>query len=101
MKCKKCSHILSKNTKFCPECGTPVPQPQPEPKSQEIKVFPPILTVEQAAKFLSISRCQLYVLIRNEGLPWFTVGAHKRFITDELIAWSKKRQETCLDRDVV
>lgn len=93
MECKKCGTALTINSKFCTECGTPVPK-QEEKKVQEKKEFPPILTINQAAEFLSVSRCQIYKLIDFEGLPWFPLGpgSRKRFLTDELILWSKNRQ---------
>ncbi|MDD4601591.1 hypothetical protein SDC9_04175 [bioreactor metagenome] len=89
MKCLKCQNELAQNIKFCPECGTEVPKPLPKPN--EIKQFPPILNANLAAEFLTISRAQLYMLIREDALPWFPMGARKAFITDELIAWAKKR----------
>ena len=87
--CKECNAKLSAANKFCPECGKPVPKEIP--KVQEIKQFPPILTLGQAVEFLNISRCHIYTLIKNEGLPWFPMGTRKRFITDELLLWAKNR----------
>jgi excisionase family DNA binding protein len=89
--CKECNAKLSAANKFCPECGNPVPKE--EPKVQEIKQFPPIMTLNQAAEFLGVSKCHMYSLIKKDGLPWFPLGASKRFITDELISWAKKRSK--------
>jgi excisionase family DNA binding protein len=90
MKCAKCETNLANGAKFCAECGTPAPKPEPKPPEQ--KQYPPIMTVNQTAELLRVSRCQIYVLIKNDDLPWFPVGTRKRFITDEVIAWSKSRQ---------
>ena len=92
MKCEKCKTILAENIKFCPECGTPAPKPIAIPKVQEKKELPPILTMDQAAEFLGISRCQLYIVIRTQGVPWFPVGSSKRFLAEELINWAKSKQ---------
>lgn len=94
MKCLKCETNLAENIKFCPECGTPAPKPVPIPVAQEKKEFPPIMTLDQAAEFLKVSRCLVYKLIKFEGLPWFPLGpgSRKRFLTDELLAWSRSRQ---------
>lgn len=91
MKCSSCKSDLNQESKFCPECGTAVPKPVPVQKVSEPKVFPPILNVKEAAEFLTISTPHLYTLIRNDDLPWFPIGTHKRFLTEELIAWAKKR----------
>lgn len=89
MKCPKCKINLSKDAKFCSECGAHVPKPIRE--TQKSKEFPPILNVTQAAEFLGVSRAQLYILINKHDLPWFPIGTHKRFIADELVAWLKRQ----------
>lgn len=90
LKCLNCKNVLGKNTKFCPECGAASPKPIPTDEVV-VKYYPPILNVKLAAELLTISRAQLYMLIRDDQLPWFPMGARKAFITDELIAWAKKR----------
>ncbi|EGO63595.1 helix-turn-helix domain-containing protein [Acetonema longum] len=91
MKCSKCSTALNGNEKFCAECGTPVPKPEPKMPEPQEKISS-IMTMSQAAKFMKVSRCQIYVLIKNDGLPYFWLGKRRRFIKDELLAWSKNRQ---------
>lgn len=90
MKCTNCKGNLGKDSKFCPECGTAVPKLVPK-LEYKVKEFPPILDIKLAAEFLIISRAQLYILINTEDLPWFPMGTHKRFLVEELIAWSKRR----------
>lgn len=90
MKCKQCSCNLAKSAKFCPECGAPAPKE--EPKQQVKKEFPPILTIKQAAEFLNISRCTMYLVMKSENLPCFPIGGRKMFIRDELMNWCKNRQ---------
>ena len=88
MQCLKCQNQLSQNTKFCPECGTEAPKPV---VVEAVKQYPPILNVQLASELLTISRAQLYILIRDDQLPWFPMGSRKAFITDELLAWAKRR----------
>ena len=90
MNCKHCKTIISEKAKFCPECGKPVPKPEPKPEPQTEQA-PPIMSVKQIASFLGISNPTVYRLIR-EGMPWFPVGGHKRFIRDEVVQWAKSRQ---------
>ncbi|CVK17539.1 helix-turn-helix domain-containing protein [Sporomusa sphaeroides] len=91
--CLECRTELTTKAKFCPECGKPAPKPEPiQPKAQEQKQFPPIMNIEQVAEFLCISKCHVYRLIKNEGLPYFPVSQHKRFIADEIMQWAKSRQ---------
>lgn len=88
MNCQHCKTVLSANAKFCPQCGKPVPKPEPEPREEQA---PPIMSIKQVAEFLGISSPTVYRLIR-EGMPWFAVASHKRFIRDEIIHWAKARQ---------
>lgn len=87
--CKECETELSEKAKFCSECGKPAPkQKLPETK---LKEFPPIMTVNEAAAFLKISRWKLYDLLKKNQLPCFPVGCHKRFLTSKLIEWAEKQ----------
>ena len=85
--CEHC-HKQVPEAKFCFECGKPLPKKEPE-----IKSYPPIMTISQTAEFLSVSKSTLYRMIREDGLPWFGIGSHKRIIFDELMAWSKSKQQ--------
>lgn len=88
MKCAHCQNELPKeNSKFCPECGKVVPKPKPEPKVK-VKELPCIMTLNEAALFLKISRSTIYGLVRENKIPCFPVGGHKRFLTSKLIEWA-------------
>ena len=93
MECKSCKTKVQNSTKFCPECGKPIPKEEPKPV--EIKPTPPtpaIMTIQQLAEFLNVSKPTVYYLIKENGLPWFPIGQHKRFITEEVIQWAKTKQ---------
>lgn len=92
MNCKYCNASISQNVKFCPECGKASPMPDPKPEIQ-VQIVPPIMTIQELAKFLRISKPTVYQLIR-EGMPWFPICGHKRFLTDEILLWAKSRQNT-------
>ena len=89
--CPECKTELSEQAKFCPECGKPVPKPEPKEELKE-ETYSPVLKVDGAAKLLKISRCYVYTLINEEGLPWFPIGKDKRFLASELLEWAKSRQ---------
>jgi excisionase family DNA binding protein len=91
MNCKYCNADIPENVKFCPECGKASPMPDPEPEPQ-VQFIPPIMTIEEVAKFLKVSKPTVYNLIRK-GMPWFPVGGHRRFITDEIVEWAKQIQK--------
>lgn len=90
--CTKCHTELNGKAKFCHECGKPAPKPKAKPEAK-IKEFPAIMTVDEAAAFLKISRWKLYDLLKKNQLPCFPVGCHKRFLTSKLIEWAEKQSE--------
>lgn len=92
MKCN-CGHEID-IPKFCPHCGKPVPKVEPPFMASEAKPPPTIMTVQEIASFLHISKPTVYQLIKEGGLPWFALGQHKRFITEEVIQWAKSQQRT-------
>ncbi len=47
--------------------------------------------IGEAAILLKISRSKIYELISCDEIPWFPVGSHKRFLTQELLNWAKNR----------
>ncbi len=59
-------------------------------------VQPPLLTVEQVMKMLSVSRTALWMLMRNQGLPYIKLGGGRhaalRFSSDSLSQWLAVRE---------
>ena len=51
------------------------------------ETLPRLLTVEEAAQFLGVSRNNLYIAARRGEVPSFKVGALVRFDLDDLRAW--------------
>ena len=49
--------------------------------------LPRLLTVEEAAEFLGLSRNNLYIAAREGRIPSFKVGSLVRFDLDELRSW--------------
>jgi excisionase family DNA binding protein len=97
--CKECRAELNNKIKFCPECGKSVPKPKPvtEPK---VKELPWIMTLNEAAAFLKISRSKIYSLVRENKIPYFPVGSHKRFLTRKLIEWAEGNPSNNLQKEV-
>jgi excisionase family DNA binding protein len=87
----KCGASIPVKAKFCSEYGSSVPVPEIKYKVLPIKQVSHILTVNGASGFLKISKSKLYELISRNEIPWFPVGTHKRFLTQELLDWAKKR----------
>jgi len=87
----KCGAKIPIKAKFCPECGVSAPLPDIKVEIQPIKQMAHILTIGEASEFLKISRTKLYELISQNKIPWFPVGAHKRFLTQELLDWAKSQ----------
>lgn len=54
---------------------------------------PLLITVEEAAKLLSIGRTKMYELINNEGLPVHRFGTMVRISVTELQEWLDARKE--------
>jgi len=90
MNCK-CGAKIPAKAKFCPECGCSAPIPDIKVEIQPIKQVAHILTVQEASEFLKISSSKLYELINENDIPWFPVGSHKRFLTQELLDWARSR----------
>lgn len=86
----KCGATIPQKVKFCSECGASAPI-ETKIEIQPIKQVSHILTVSEASEFLKISNSKLYELISQNSIPWFPVGSHKRFLTQELLDWAKKR----------
>jgi excisionase family DNA binding protein len=57
----------------------------------------PLLTVEQVMEMLSVSRTALWMLMRNQGLPYIKLGGGRRaalrFSSDSLSQWLAAREQ--------
>ena len=51
----------------------------------------PVLTVQEAAKYLKISTDTVYVLVRSQTFPAIKVGNSWRILHKELDEWLKKQ----------
>jgi excisionase family DNA binding protein len=49
--------------------------------------LPVVMTIEEAARFLRISRTSLYELIRQGKVPHVPIGRQKRILRDQLFRW--------------
>lgn len=49
--------------------------------------LPAVMTVEEAARFLRISRTSLYELVRQNKIPHVPVGRQIRILRDQLLKW--------------
>ncbi len=54
---------------------------EPRPESRDI------LTVEQAADYLQVSRATVFKLVREQGLPAAKIGGSVRFARAQLLEW--------------
>ncbi|GAB6181719.1 hypothetical protein JCM14036_30380 [Desulfotomaculum defluvii] len=96
MKCK-CGVEVLEGSKFCPECGSKLPKPKaPVPKIADelvIDKVPPVINAKETAILLRISLWMVYELVKQEKIPYFTVGKRKLFRTQELLAWAGTQDE--------
>jgi predicted DNA-binding transcriptional regulator AlpA len=57
----------------------------------------PLLTAEQVMQMLLISRTSLWILMRNQGLPFIKLGdgrrAALRFTSDSVSRWLASREQ--------
>jgi excisionase family DNA binding protein len=51
-----------------------------------------LLTIEQTAEWLGLSKPTVYELIYNEGLPTVKLGKSRRIILESLQQWVKERE---------
>lgn len=52
----------------------------------------PLLTIEETAEILHLSRSAIYALIKHEGLPSFTIGNSRRIHPEDLAQWINQRK---------
>ncbi|WP_165422782.1 helix-turn-helix domain-containing protein [Ktedonosporobacter rubrisoli] len=68
-------------------------EPQPQALHEAASDVPQLLTLQQTAEQLQISRATLYRLIRKEGLPVQHLGRAVRVWPPALSAWLQQRQQ--------
>lgn len=49
--------------------------------------FPNVLSIEMAAKYLTISRCYLYALVKGSFIPYTKIGKRIVFRKGDLYKW--------------
>jgi excisionase family DNA binding protein len=62
-------------------------------RSHEARTFEPLLTIDQTAAALGISRRQVYTLLERRELPHVRVGQRIRFLPGDLRAYLESRRE--------
>lgn len=104
MQCK-CGAEVPESAKFCQECGKRVPKPKTKiPKVADelvIRQVEPILTIKEAAQLLRVSEWMMYELIRQNKIPYFTIGNRKRFRTTTLLEWAGEQEVITTAEQVV
>ncbi|WP_051276303.1 helix-turn-helix domain-containing protein [Desulfovirgula thermocuniculi] len=92
MQCPKCQAEAPEGARFCPMCGKRLPKPKPEyPKiaeELEIRQVDPVLTAKEVAKLLRVSEWMIYELVRQNKIPYFTIGTRKRFRAKDILEWA-------------
>jgi excisionase family DNA binding protein len=61
-----------------------------EALNQTVSVLPRLLDVEQAAKYIGLSRHTIYTMVSQRRIPYVKVGRLTKFDMKALDAWIKK-----------
>ncbi len=67
-------------------------------RGNAVRIIPvhAVLTTQEAADFLNVSRPHLIGLLKNEAIPHHMVGTHRRIRFNDLVAYKQRREA---DRD--
>jgi excisionase family DNA binding protein len=111
---KKLERILAQNTslpKLLGANGEEIVLPQPiyeilldvvknMSAGQEISIVPinKQLTSQEAADLINVSRPYMIKLLDNQEIPHFKVGAHRRILLGDLIAYKEQRASIRQDK---
>ena len=52
--------------------------------------YPEVLTIEQAAEMLAVSKSTLYRSIRKEEIPHFRIGRSIRFVKSQILPFENE-----------
>lgn len=55
--------------------------------------MPKLLTVNEAAEFLQVSRATIYNLINQKNLPFVKIGRSTRFSESALLNWIEEQNK--------
>jgi excisionase family DNA binding protein len=59
-------------------------------ESDQVSAVPDILTIDQAADYLQLSRASIYRLINESDIPGKRIGERYRFSRRQLLEWIEK-----------
>lgn len=54
--------------------------------------MPEVMTIDDLAVYLQLSKSSLYKLVQNRKIPGKKIGRHWRFHRDTIAAWLKDRR---------
>ena len=83
-KCREAAQVQQAAT--TPPWGSPSSVVAPK----ELEALPPVMSVEQAAKFLAVSRGTLFTAIREGQIPSKKIGKRRVIVRDALWQWLTK-----------
>jgi len=69
------------------------PNLNPSPVAMRAQVFENLVTKEQLAVSLALSRSYISKLMATDGLPHLKIGRAVRFRVSEVVAWLQKRSQ--------
>lgn len=60
----------------------------------ELKEYPPMMDVNQAAEFMGVGKSAIYKLAKQGGFPAVTVAGKVRVLRDKLFTWLEVESST-------
>jgi excisionase family DNA binding protein len=86
--CPECSKQISDKSHYCINCGYPFDELKKNVDNAEVSKIPKyMLTTNDVAEYLGISKTTAYKLVHFRGFPKFMIG-HRCFIKrDDFIKW--------------
>ena len=65
----------------------------------ELEMKEKLLTIDELAKYLQLSRRTIFRMLKRGELPAFKVGKHVRFRWDEVDKWLHQNRMSPMDRE--